>query len=154
MLSHEEEREILREVKQIERPEAACLEALKVVQKHRGWVSDEGIKDIAALLGMTPDELDAVATFYPFVFRRSVGRHVIYLCDSISCWIMGYESILEHLTKRLGVEMGGTTDDGCFTLLPVACIGACDRAPAMMIDQELHVDLTDDKIDTILDQYK
>jgi NADH-quinone oxidoreductase subunit E len=67
---------------------------------------------------------------------------------------MGYETMLAHLTKRLGITMGQTTPDGRFTLLPVSCIGACDHAPAMMIDQELHGDLTREKIDSILDQYK
>jgi NADH-quinone oxidoreductase subunit E len=103
---------------------------------------------------MTSDELDSVATFYPFIFRRPVGRHVIYLCNTVSCWIMGYETMLAHLTKLLGITLGQTTPDGRFTLLPVACIGACDHAPAMMIDQELHGDLTQEKIDSILDKYR
>ena len=154
MLSEEERREILAEIEQRESPEAACLEALKVVQKHQGWVPDEGIKDIAPLLGMTSDELDAVATFYPFIFRRPVGRHVIYLCDTVSCWIMGYETMLAHLTRRLGITMGETTPDGRFTLLPASCIGACDKAPAMMIDRELHGNLTEEKIDMILEDYR
>jgi len=154
MLSEEEKREIVAEIGQNETPRAACLEALKVVQKYRGWVSDEGIRELSPLLNMTPDELDAVATFYPFIFRRPVGRHVIYLCDTVSCWIMGYETILAHLTKRLGITVGQTTTDGRFTLLPVSCIGACDYAPAMMIDQELHGDLTMEKIDRILGDYK
>ncbi|HVO67280.1 MAG TPA: NADH-quinone oxidoreductase subunit NuoE [Syntrophales bacterium] len=154
MLTEEEKKEIMTEIAQSERPQAACLEALKIAQKYRGWVSDEGIRELAPLLGMTPDELDAVATFYPFIFRRPVGRHVIYLCDTVSCWIMGYETMLDHLTKRLRITMGETTADGRFTLLPVSCIGACDHAPAMMVDQELHGDLTLEKIDSILDHYK
>ncbi len=154
MLSEEDKKEILTEIGQNETPQAACLEALKIVQKHQRWVSDEGIRDLAPLLGMTPDELDAVATFYPFVFRRSVGRHVICLCDTISCWIMGSETMFDHLTKRLGITMGQTSADGRFTLLPVSCIGACDHAPAMMIDQELHGDLTPEKIDGILERYE
>jgi len=154
MLSQEEKKEIVREVDKAERPEAACLEALKVVQKTRGWVSDEGIWEIASLLGMTPDELDAVATFYPFIFRKPVGRHIIYLCDTVSCWIMGFETMLAHLTRRLGIRIGETTADGRFTLLPASCIGACDQAPAMMIDEELHGNLTEEKIDNVLEDYK
>jgi NADH-quinone oxidoreductase subunit E len=153
MLSEEEHGEILAEIGQSERRQAACLEALKIVQKHRRWVSDECIHDLAPLLGMTSDELDSIATFYPFIFRRPVGRHVIYLCDTVSCWIMGYETLLAHLTARLGIEMGQTTPDGRFTLLPVSCLGACDHAPAMMIDRELHGDLTPEKIDRALDDY-
>lgn len=154
MLSEQEKKEIMEEIRQSEIPQAACLETLKVVQKYQGWVSDQGIKELAALLSMTPDEVDAVATFYPFIFRRPVGRHVIYLCDTISCWIMGYETMLNHMTNRLGIAMGETTPDGRFTLLPVSCIGACDHAPAMMVDRVLHCDLTPEKIDSILERYK
>ena len=108
---------------------------------------------MAPLLGMTPDELDAVATFYPFIFRRPVGRHVIFVCDTVSCWIMGYETMLRHLTETLGISMGETTPDGRFTLLPVSCIGACDHAPAMMIDRDLHGDLTRRRSTVILERY-
>ena len=141
------------EIEQQEFCQAACVEALKIVQRHRGWVSDEGIRELALLLKMTPAELDAVATFYPFIFRKPVGRHVVYLCDSVSCWIMGYEDLRDHLINRLGIGLGETTPDGRFTLLPVSCIGACDDAPALMIDRDLHGELTPEKLDIILDQY-
>lgn len=134
-------------------PRAGCIEALTVVQRHRGWVSDEGVIDVAALLGMTPAEVDSVATFYNFIFRGPVGRHVVLLCDSISCWVMGYENLLDHLKTKLGVEPGGTSADGRFTLLPNVCLGACDEAPAMMVDDELYGRLTPAKIDEILERY-
>jgi NADH-quinone oxidoreductase subunit E len=132
---------------------SACIEALKTVQRHRGWVSDEAIKDLAPLLEMSPHELDSVATFYSLVFRQPVGRHVILLCDSISCWIVGYEEIRSYLQKKLSIDPGQTTADGRFTLLTIPCLGACDRAPAMMIDQDLHSELTTEKIDRILEGY-
>lgn len=153
MLTEAERREITLELEHCEEKCAACVEALKVVQRHRGWVTDEGIRDVADFLEMSTDELDGVATFYPFIFRRPVGRHVILVCDGISCWIMGYEGIRTHLMETLGVAIGETTADGRFTLLPVSCIGACDRAPAMIIDNELHVDLTEEKIEAILEKY-
>jgi len=133
---------------------AACIEALKVVQRHRGWVSDESIRDLADYLEMTSDELDNVATFYNLVFRKPVGRHVILVCDSVSCYIMGYEKILDRLHARLGVRFGETTPDNRFTLLPIPCLGTCDRAPAMMVDDDLHRDLNNKNIDEILDQYE
>ncbi len=154
MLTAEEKAEILSKIGQSPTGQAACLEVLKILQKYRRWVSDEAIEEVAPLAGMTPGELDAVATFYPFIFRRPVGRHVIFLCDTVSCWIMGYEALLAHLMNRLGIAMGQTTPDGRFTLLPVACLGACDHAPAMMVDRELHGDLTLEKIDQILDGYQ
>jgi len=133
---------------------AASIEALKIVQKHQGWVSDESLKDIAALLEMTPDELDNVATFYNLIFRQPVGEHVILLCDSVSCWMMGYENIRQHMKDRLGIDLGGTTEDGQFTLLPMVCLGDCDHAPVMMVDEDTHHDLDSEKIDRILDSYR
>jgi NADH-quinone oxidoreductase subunit E len=154
MLSDTERQQIREEMQHYEHKRAACVEALKVVQQHRGWVSDESLRAVADLLEMTPDELDAVATFYNLIYRRPVGRHVILVCDSIACWIVGYREVLAHLQARLDVELGGTTADGQFTLLPVACLGACDRAPAMMVDDELYTDLDPGAIDRILDGYR
>jgi NADH-quinone oxidoreductase subunit E len=153
MLTAEEKKEIEAEFPRYEQKRAVCVEALKVVQRHRGWVSDETLVAVAEFLEMTPAELDAVATFYNLIFRKPVGKHVILVCDSVSCWIMGYERILQHLQDRLGIVLGQTTADGVFTLLPIVCLGACDQAPAMMIDDELYGDLDAAKIDEILANY-
>ena len=152
MLTEEEKRQITEELKNSVSGRAACVEALKIVQRRRGWVSEE-LGEIAALLEMTPDELDSIATFYSLIYRKPVGRHVILVCDSVSCWIMGYERILQHLQERLGIVLGETTADGVFTLLPIVCLGACDQAPAMMIDDELYGNLDPAKIDEILANY-
>ncbi|HYG18024.1 MAG TPA: NADH-quinone oxidoreductase subunit NuoE [Ohtaekwangia sp.] len=132
---------------------AACIEALKVVQEHRRWISDESLKDIALYLDMSSEELDSVATFYNLIFRKPVGRHIILLCDSITCWIMGYEQIREHLKIKLGIQYGQTTDDSRFTLLPNPCLGTCDCAPALMIDNDLYRNVTTDQLDEILKKY-
>jgi NADH-quinone oxidoreductase subunit E len=153
MLTDEEAREIDAEVQKYQRKRAAGPEALKIVQKHRGWVSNESLQDVARYLDMTADELDSVATCYNLIFRKPVGRHVILLCDSVSCWLMGYEPLREHLRERLGIDFGQTTADRRFTLLPSACLGACDRAPVMMIDDDLHTHLDAPKLDEILDRY-
>ncbi|HYA31902.1 MAG TPA: NADH-quinone oxidoreductase subunit NuoE [Thermodesulfovibrionales bacterium] len=153
MLTEEEKREIEEEIRQHEHKQSAALEVLKIVQRRRGWVPDE-IHDLAGVLGMTPAELDALATFYNLIFKKPVGKHVILVCDSVSCWVMGYEKILEHLTSRIGIGLNGTSSDGLFTLLPVACLGACDHAPAMMIDEMLYTELTPEKIDHILKKYR
>jgi len=132
---------------------AVVPEALKIVQGHRGWISDEAVADIAAYLDLTPDEVDAVATFYNLLFRRPVGRHVILLCDSVSCHLTGYDALREHLASRLGIGLGQTTADGRFTLLPVACLGLCEQAPAMMVDEDVHGNLTPQKVDEVLARY-
>lgn len=153
MLSAEERREIEAEAAHFPDRRAACIEALMIVQRHRGWVSDEAVRDIAAFLGMTADEVDGVATFYNLVFRRPVGRHVVKVCDSVSCWILGYETMRDHLEARLGIRFGETTPDGRFTLLPIVCLGVCDHAPAMMIGDALYTDLTPEGIDAILERH-
>jgi NADH-quinone oxidoreductase subunit E len=154
MLSEHERYEIEEEIKIFPYKQAACIEALKIIQKHRRWVSDESIKDIAEILEMTTDEIDSVATFYNLCFRKPVGRHVILVCDSVSCWVMGYEDIKRSLEEKLKIKFGQTTSDDRFTLLPVPCLGTCDRAPAMLIDDDLHRDLAPDQLDKILENYK
>lgn len=154
MLSEEEKKEIEEEFKLYPYKQAATIEALKVVQKHRGWVSDEHLKDVAEMLEVSPDELDGVATFYNLIFRRPVGRHVILLCNSISCYVMGYTDVFRFVSSKLGIEYGETTPDGRFTLLPNPCLGTCDHAPAMMVDGDLHRDLTEEKIISILEGYQ
>ena len=133
-----------------EHKRAACIDALKLVQKRFRFVSDGHLAEVAALLEMTPAELDGVATFYNLIFRRPVGRHVILLCDSVACWVMGGAAACAHLCERLSVKPGETTEDGRFTLLPIVCLGHCDHAPAMMVDEDLYGDLDAARLDDIL----
>lgn len=139
--------------RQYEARRGACIEALRIVQRSHGWISDDRLREVARLLGMSPDELDGVATFYNLIFRRPVGRHVILICDSVSCWIMGYEALRDALQARLGVRLGETTADNRFTLLPIVCLGACDHAPTIMIDEDLHRDVDAARLDAVLEQY-
>jgi NADH-quinone oxidoreductase subunit E len=154
MLTAEEKKEIEAEFPRYEQKRAVSVEALKIVQRNRGWVSDDTLSDVAEFLEMTPAELDAVATFYNLIFRKPVGKHIILVCDSVSCWIMGYERIRQHLQERLGIPLGETSADGLFTLLPIVCLGACDQAPAMMVDDQLYGNLDPVKIDDILSTYR
>ncbi|MES1931330.1 NADH dehydrogenase subunit E [Salinisphaera shabanensis T35B1] len=152
-LSKTEIEAIQHEMTLYEDPGAATIEALKIVQEHRGWVSDESLEAAAAVVGVTPTQMEAVATFYNLIFRQPVGRHVIMICDSISCYLTGYEEILAYLKKTLGVEFGQTTPDNRFTLLPICCLGNCDNGPAMRINTDYHGRLTPDKVDAILAEY-
>ncbi len=154
MLTETERHEIESHLTEYPNKRAACIDALKIVQRERGWVSDESLQDVAALLDMTPDELDNVATFYNLIFRQPVGKHVIFLCDSVSCWIMGYPKIREHIRERLGIDFGQTTEDGNFTFLPIVCLGDCDHAPVLMIDNDHYHDLDEQKMDDILASYR
>ena len=154
MLSKHEKEEISEEIKICPYPQAACIDALKIVQQQRGWISDEAVKDIADELGMPAEEVDSIATFYSRIYRKPVGRNIILVCESISCMIMGYETIYEFISKKLGIHFGETTPDNRFTLLPNSCLGDCDHAPAMMINNDHYNKLSIEKIDEILQKYE
>lgn len=130
---------------------AAVIEALKIVQQQRGWVADENLGDIAELLDMSAAEVDSVATFYNLIYRRPVGKQVIHYCNSVSCWMLGAEKNREWLSQRLGIGLGETTADGEYTLLPIVCLGACDRAPVVMIGDDTHFNVDSTKMSQILD---
>ena len=153
-LSEEELRLIDAEIAHAPYRAAVAIDALRIVQQHRGWVSDESLKAIANHLRMSADELDGIATFYNLVFRRPVGDKVILLCNSISCWIKGCEGLQRKISEQLGVQLGETTSDGRYTLLPVTCLGACDKAPVMMVDDKYFARVTVDKVPKILKQYQ
>jgi NADH-quinone oxidoreductase subunit E len=148
----------IKEIKEIYRhfpqKNAACIEGLKVIQKYHRWVTDQAVQELAELLDMSPAAIDSVATYYSLIFRRPVGRHVILVCNSVSCWIMGYEQVIAHLKKTLRIAYGETSADDRFTLLSIPCLGTCDHAPAMIIDEDLLQDLTIDKLDNILEKYE
>ncbi len=130
---------------------AVAIDALKIVQAHRGWVSDESLRAIARHLHMSAAELDGIATFYNLIFRRPVGDKVILLCNSISCWIKGCETLQARISEQLGIGLGETTADKRFTLLPVTCLGACDKAPVLMVGEDLHENVSADKLQGLFD---
>jgi NADH-quinone oxidoreductase subunit E len=154
MLTAEEKHEIEKAISMVPVRKAAGIEALKIVQEHRRWISDESLRDVADYMNMTMEELDSIATFYNLLFRKPVGRHIILVCDSISCWVMGYEGIVAELSTRLQIKFGETTFDGRSTMLPNCCLGCCDCAPAFMIDNDLYRNVTAGELDGILAKYK
>jgi NADH-quinone oxidoreductase subunit E len=154
MLTDEMKKKIEEECTRCGNRQGACIEAIQTAQTFWGWISDERLESIAGFLGMTPSELDGVTSFYNHIYRKPVGKHIIMVCDSVSCWVMGYENLLEHMIARLGISMGGTTADGLFTMIPIQCLGACHQAPAIMIDEMLYTELTPEKFDKIIEKYR
>ena len=153
-LSAQEIQEIETEISHLPDRESAAIDALLIVQKHRGWVSDESLAEVARLLDMSSAQLDSVATFYNLIFRQPVGRHVVMVCDSVSCYVMGADRLAVDIQKHLGVEFGETTPDNRFTLLPIVCLGACDKAPTMMIDEDLIENVTPESLDDTFARYE
>ncbi|MBZ2278998.1 MAG: NADH-quinone oxidoreductase subunit NuoE [Buchnera aphidicola] len=152
-LTNEEIKEIESHKKHYENYQSLSIEALKIVQKKRGWISDPAIYAIAKILQVNPSEIEAVATFYSQIFRRPVGRNVIRYCDSVVCYITGYTKIKKTLKKILKIEIGQTTKDKRFTLLPICCLGNCDKGPTIMINDDIYSSITSGKISNVLELY-
>ncbi|TBU97444.1 NADH-quinone oxidoreductase subunit NuoE [Phytopseudomonas dryadis] len=153
-LSDAERSAIEHEMHHYEDPRAASIEALKIVQKARGWVPDGAADAIGAILGIPASDVEGVATFYSQIFRQPVGRHIIRVCDSMTCFVGGHENVLESIKGELGIVPGQTTADGRFTLLPVCCLGNCDKAPALMIDDETFGDVRPDGVAQLLESFR
>lgn len=130
------------------------IESLKIIQKYYGWVSDSSIGFLSKILKLPVSEIESVATFYSQIFRSPVGRYVIKFCDSVVCYITGYKKIQRILEKRLCIKSGETTIDNNFTLLPICCLGACNKGPVIMINQKTYFYLNKSSILKILDSLK
>jgi NADH-quinone oxidoreductase subunit E len=141
-------------ITKVDHPRELAVDIMFALQNSYGYLSDEALEEGATLLGMTPLELEELATFYDFIYREPVGRYVIHVCDGVVCWMNGYKSVMDYLSKKLGIQPGETTEDGLFTILPAACIGYCDLSPAMLINGRPYGPLTTEKIDDILNRLR
>lgn len=152
-LSDADRAAIEHEMHHYEDPRAASIEALKIVQKTHGWVPDGAIPAIASILGLSAAEVEGVATFYSQIFRVPVGRHIIRVCDSMTCYMGGHEDLLARIKDKLNIVPGQTTPDGRYTLLPVCCLGNCDKAPAIMVDDDTYGNVQPDALEQLLEAY-
>ena len=154
MLPKELKKTLVEKITHADHPREMVVDVMLALQDHHGFLSDDAVEAVAALLGMSPLEVEELATFYTFIYREPVGKYVIHVCDSVICWMDGYESLKDYLCKKLDIAVGATTADGLFTLLPVCCIGYCDLSPAMLINRKVYGHLTPQKIDEILEKLK
>ena len=150
MLPDDLKNSLVDQINRVEHPRELVVDVIFAIQEHYGYLTDEGVQETAGLLNMSALEVEQLATFYTFIYREPVGKYVIHVCDSVVCWMNGYESVWKYLCRKLGVQPGETTSDGMFTLLKVCCIGYCDRSPAMLINRKAYGNLTAEKIDGIL----
>ena len=137
-------------IEAVDEPREMAVDVMYDLQSYYGFLSDEAVYEASDLLGMTALEIEELATFYDFIYRDPVGKYVIHVCDSIVCWMHGHQSVVDDLCKKLHIELGGTTEDRLFTLLPVSCIGFCDHGPVMLINGKMYGHLTPERIDAIL----
>jgi NADH-quinone oxidoreductase subunit E len=134
-------------------PQGAVLPALHIIQKEYGHLSYEAMRFVSHQLRVPESDVFGTATFYSLYRWKSPGRHQIQICHNLSCSLLGAESLVKHLEKKLGVGEGDVTADGRFSFIRMECIGRCDGAPAMLVDDDYHGNLTPDRIDEILNQY-
>ena len=119
-----------------DRKRSAVLAALYLVQEQQGYLTANGMRHVAGILEMTPAEVDDVATYYVMFFKECVGKYVLQVCRTLSCALAGAERVTEALSEKLGIKVGETDPSGMFTLLEFECLGACDRAPIVMVNNE------------------
>jgi NADH-quinone oxidoreductase subunit E len=154
MLPQEIRENLQRLVQAADHPREQAINVFYILQKHYGFFSDDAVREAGELLSLTPLEVEELATFYDFIYRRPVGKYVIHVCDGVVCWMFHENSVFEYLCKKLRVCAGEVSTDGWFTVLPTACIGFCDHAPAMLINGKMYGPLTPELIDEILERLK
>lgn len=132
--------------------EAVILPALYIAQREFGHVSGEAVEYLAGLIGVSAARIEGVATFYTMYNRKPVGKYHVQICRNISCSLLGAEHLIEHVSRKLGVKPGQTTPDGKFTLSTAECLGSCGTAPVMQVNDDYHENLTQEKIDALLDR--
>ncbi len=115
---------------------SAVLAALYLVQEQHGYLTANGMRHVAGILDMTPAEVEDVATYYVMFYKEPVGRYVLQVCRTLSCALLGAERVTEALSEKLGLKVGETDKSGLFTLMEFECLGACDRAPIVMVNNE------------------
>ena len=133
---------------------AALLPALYVAQREFGWLSSDAYEAVSEILGVPRAVVRGVGTFYAMYKRVPMGRNIVQLCTNVSCMILGAERLADLLGNRYGLEAGGTTADGRFSLVIMECIGACGTAPAMLVNDDFHENLTEKNIEEILERYQ
>jgi NADH-quinone oxidoreductase subunit E len=129
---------------------SAVLPALYIAQEEHGYVTDDDVRYIADRLGMRVNEVEEVVTFYTMYSRQPIGKHKLQVCRTLSCMLLGAEQITEHISEKLGVEVGETTADGRFTLQEVECLGFCDLAPCLQVNFDYHEKVTKESVDDII----
>ena len=151
MLTDKSKEEIRRIRDEYPDPDSALLPALYLAQNdYDGWLPEEAIEAVAAVMGLTPARVGAMASFYTLFHREPVGRHVIYVCTNVACSLLGAQHLLDYLGQKLGIQVGETSADGRFTLMEVECLGSCGTGPMMQVDDQYYENLTEDKIDQVL----
>ncbi len=133
---------------------AAVLPVLWLAQQQFGWISEEVMRYVAGLLEVPFDHILGVVTFYTMYNKKPVGKYHIQVCGNVSCMLRGSDNLVEHLERKLGVKAGETTPDKMFTLDEVECLGSCGTAPMMQVNDDYYDNLTAEKVDRLLGEFR
>lgn len=154
MLSPDARRKIEALKSEYETHQSALIPALHLAQGDQGWLSEETQREVASILGITPQSVRQVVTFYTMFHQKPVGRHLIQVCRNLSCSLLGGHRLQRQIEERLGIGEGETTKDGRFTLVSVECLGSCGTAPVLMVNDRYHENVTPQEVDHLLEELK
>jgi NADH-quinone oxidoreductase E subunit len=154
MLSPETRQKIESLKKVYETHQSALIPALHVAQEDQGWLSEDTQREVAQILGLTPQSVRQVVTFYTMFHQKPVGRHLIQVCRNLSCSLLGGQRLQKQIQEKLGLEDGETTQDGRFTFVSVECLGSCGTAPVIMVNDRYHENVTPLEVDRLLEELK
>jgi NADH-quinone oxidoreductase subunit E len=133
---------------------SAILSALFIAQRQQGYLTRNAMRHVAESLGITPADVEDVVSYYTMFYTRPVGKYVVNVCRTLSCAINGAERVTEELSAKLGIKPGETDASGTFTLMEVECLGACDRAPAVMVNDAWHECLKPEDVPRLVDDLR
>src|SRR5438046_5169536 len=131
---------------------SAIMPALYIAQQEEGYLTQEGLQAVAEAIGLTPDDVESVATFYTMYYQQPQGKKIIKVCTSLSCYLRNCDKLVEHLENRLNIKRGETTPDGNYTLLTAECLASCGTAPVLQINDEFVENVTLQSADALLNK--
>jgi NADH-quinone oxidoreductase subunit E len=140
--------------KQYPRSRSAVMEALRLAQERHGWLSPEALREVADALDETPAYCHSIASFYDMYHLEPVGRHMVEVCTNLSCALAGAQDVLEAFADELGVQPGGTSEDGEVTLRAIECAGGCGRAPVVVVDHVYHEPVLSDSVPALVERLR
>jgi NADH-quinone oxidoreductase subunit E len=150
MLTEQTRNAILKLMEQYPEKRSALIPALHLAQNEVGYLPPEIQKEVADLFALTVGEVNSVVTFYDMFYEKPVGKHIIHVCKNLSCMLRGSDGLLNSLCKHLQIAPGGTSADGEFSIIPSECLAACDRAPMLLVDEEVVGPVQEHEIPQIL----
>lgn len=133
---------------------SAIMPLLYIAQEEYGYINEEAIQEIAALMDVDPTHVEGIVGFYTMYYDEPKGKYLLYVCTDLPCALRGAEEFSEHVCQHLGVAPGETTEDGLFTVENVMCIGACDRAPVMQVNFKFHENLDEESAEKLIESLR